>query len=398
MRDSCDCYHATDGSNERHYECIDIFNSYQCQYSFFLRDCSSCYYCYDLRNCSDCFLSTNLRSKSYVFLNQQYNREEYQKKIKEYNLGSREVREKLYKEFMNLLKKDSINKFAFIQQAPNCTGNFIANSKNSHNVFDANDLENCKNMYIGLDTKDSADCYHIGFKTELAYEIHAIIRSYNVLFSNLSYDNRNIEYCDSCHNSADIFGCVGIKNGTYAIFNKRYSKEEYFKLKEKIIEYMKKTGEYGEFFPFHLSPYGYNETQGQVYMPLTKEEALSSGFNWEDATTGIYGKETLEKDNIPDDIIDIPESITKEIFKCEDCTKNYNIIPQELLFYKKEIVPVPRLCPDCRYKKRIALRLPRKLWYRKCMNEGCENKFETAYSPDRPEKVYCEDCYNKTLY
>ena len=105
MRDSADCYHATDGSNERHYECIDIFNSYQCQYSFFLRDCSSCYYCYDLRNCSDCFLSTNLRSKSYVFLNQQYNREESQKKIKEYNLGSREVREKLYKEFPSYMHK-----------------------------------------------------------------------------------------------------------------------------------------------------------------------------------------------------------------------------------------------------------------------------------------------------
>lgn len=161
---------------------------------------------------------------------------------------------------------------------------------------------------------------------------------------------------------------------------------------------MKKTGEYGEFFPASLSPYGYNETQGQVYMPLSKEEALRLGFKWEDATTGIYGRETIEKDKIPDDIINISESITKEILKCEDCTKNYNIIPQELLFYKKETVPIPRSCPDCRYKKRIALRLPRHLWHRHCMNEGCENEFETPYAPERPEKIYCEDCYNKALY
>ena len=45
--------------------------------------------------------------------------------------------------------------------------------------------------------------------------------------------------------------------------------------------------------------------------------------------------------------------------------------------------------------KRIFLRLPRRLWHRKCMKEGCENEFETAYAPDRPEIVYCERCYQK---
>jgi hypothetical protein len=28
----------------------------------------------------------------------------------------------------------------------------------------------------------------------------------------------------------------------------------------------------------------------------------------------------------------------------------------------------------------------------------CENKFETSYSPDKPEIVYCETCYQKEVY
>ena len=27
-------------------------------------------------------------------------------------------------------------------------------------------------------------------------------------------------------------------------------------------------------------------------------------------------------------------------------------------------------------------------------NEPCPNEFETSYTPERPEIVYCEQCYN----
>jgi len=35
---------------------------------------------------------------------------------------------------------------------------------------------------------------------------------------------------------------------------------------------MRSTGEWGEFFPHELSPFGYNETVAQEYFPLTEEE------------------------------------------------------------------------------------------------------------------------------
>ena len=132
-------------------------------------------------------------------------------------------------------------------------------------------------------------------------------------------------------------------------------------------------------------------------MPLSKEEVLSRGWQWEDKIAGIFGKETIRQEDIPDNIKDINDSITKEIFKCITCTKNYNIIPDELTFYKRENIPMPRNCPECRYKKRFALRLPRRLWHRSCMKEGCNNEFETSYAPERPEIVYCEKCYQQEV-
>ena len=143
------------------------------------------------------------------------------------------------------------------------------------------------------------DIYHIGWNTEMAYEIHGCQGLYNSHFCHLCYDNRNIEYCDSCQNCKDLFGCISIKKGEYMIFNKKYSKREYEKLKEKIIEHMKKTGEYGEFFPPAIAPVCYNETQGNYYMPLTKEEVLARGWLWEDKVPGILEKKILKQKTFP---------------------------------------------------------------------------------------------------
>ncbi|MDI6602734.1 MAG: hypothetical protein QME57_01260 [Patescibacteria group bacterium] len=97
----------------------------------------------------------------------------------------------------------------------------------------------------------------------------------------------------------------------------------------------------------------------------------------------------------------------------EQCTTAFKIIPQELEFYRKMNLPLPRLCPNCRHYQRIKQRNPLKFWKRKCMCGGqtstngvykntikhfhgdnsCPNEFLTTYAPDRPEIVYCEKCY-----
>ena len=399
-KDCCDCYHLDEGT-ELLYECIDCYRCYGCQFGIQLRDSTDCFYCYDCRNCQNCFMSYNLRNKQYCILNQQYSKEEYTRKVAEYKLETYEGRRKAYEIFIDIIRSKALHRFAQIEKSENVSGNMIFGSKNAKHAFDADRTEDSKFAYVSPDVKDTMDSYHYGFKCELIYESHAVVHDYKALFCHLSYDDSDIMYCDSCHNSENLFGCVGIIKGSYMIFNKQYSKEEYEALKNKIIFNMKRTGEFGEFFPPQISPFGYNETQGQVYMPMTKDEVLAKGWKWEDLIPGTFGKETLKPEDIPSAIDDVPDSLIKDALRCIKCSKNYNVVQSELQFYKKGKIPIPRLCPECRYEQRISLRPPRKLWHRQCMcskqhphhSGKCANEFETSYAPDREETVYCEQCY-----
>ncbi len=207
-----------------------------------------------------------------------------------------------------------------------------------------------------------------------------------------------MDYSYYCFNSTNCFGCAGLRKKNYYILNKEYSKEEFDALRVKIIADMRVRGEYGNFFPARISTFGYNESAAQEQFPLTKEEALASGFKWEDAPRGTYGKETIQWDSVSSSFDDIQ----KEVFACTVCKKNFRVIAREYDFYKKLSIPLPRLCPDCRHARRFVARGPNRTWTRTCMCEkkhahhssDCSNIFETSFAPDRPEIVYCEACYN----
>lgn len=184
---------------------------------------------------------------------------------------------------------------------------------------------------------------------------------------------------------------------------------------------MKKTREWGEFFPSKISPFGYNETIAQFYYRCTKKEALKRGFNWQDTLQITTGKETIPHERIPDDISDVSNLITNEILVCKECKRNYRIIPQELSFYKTMQIPLPRKCFYCRHNDRLRIRNPYRIWRRSCQCAGnppaggsdngvykntiehfhksshCPNEFETTYSPERKEIVYCEKCYQNEV-
>jgi hypothetical protein len=405
-RDLIDCSYIYE-KGERLYEVTDSRISYECQYGKFIKDCSSCFYCFDCRGCNNCFMSTNLRGKSYVFRNKQYTREEYLKKIKEYDLSSFTVRQGLEKEFEKIMREEAVHRYTVSERNINSIGSMIFDCRNVALSFETLMGENSKFLICSPDgVKDSMDLYHVGDHVELSYECQGSARISNCHFCHLSYDNMNIDYSDTCQNSQNLFGCVSVKKGEYMIFNKKYSKADYLALKEKIIEHMKRTGEYGEFFPPQIAPIYYNETQGNMYEPMTKNEVLAKGWHWEENLGGTLGKETITSEKIPDKIEDVPETILNEILACVECSKNYNITRNEFLFYQKEKIPIPRKCPNCRYRRRFGLRPPRRLWHSncKCAVEAhghaakCPNEFETPYSPERPEKVYCESCYNKEVY
>ncbi|MEY4731411.1 MAG: hypothetical protein RL681_357, partial [Candidatus Parcubacteria bacterium] len=257
------------------------------------------------------------------------------------------------------------------------------------------------------------------------------VKSNTIIGGLVIYGSHDIRYSINCHASSHLFACIGLRNKQYCILNKQYTKEEYEALVPKIIEHMNdmpyidaKGGvyKYGEFFPPELSPFAYNETIAQEYFPLTKEEALKQGYRWRDPDTKQYVV-TKKPESLPDHIKDVDDTILTDTVGClhngtcnEQCTAAFRIIPEELQFYRRMNLPIPRLCPNCRHYERLKQRNPLKLWHRQCMCAGstnssqggttyqntathqhqgsCTNEFETSYAPESTAIVYCEQCYN----
>lgn len=389
-RDCIDCSYTY--SCELCYQCIYCEQCFNCDFCQQCEQCMDLKFCFDCKDCNSCFGCTNLRSKSYQIYNKKVSREEFEKFIKEFK-NSYKAQQDVLKKYKEILK-NTIHRHAVIIDSEGCIGDYIYHSKNAKNCFDAVRLWDCKYCYNTLDTKDGYDLYQPGFaQSELIYEEHGGNANFNDKFLNQCKNLSDSEYCDHCFYSHDLFGCNGIIHGSYLILNKQYSKEKYFDLKKSIIGHMRKTGEYGEFFPFSYSPFGYNESKAQEYYPLTKERALAIGANWSDYEFPLPIGKTI----IPSDKIDeTGDSILEKIIVCEKSGRPFKIIKQEYNFYRRKGIPIPRISPQERYKERMQKRNPRNLYTRACKN--CGTKIQTTYPENSPEPIYCEKCYIERVY
>ncbi len=168
---------------------------------------------------------------------------------------------------------------------------------------------------------------------------------------------------------------------------------------------------FGEFFPTELSLYAYNESLAYEEFPLSQVQVEGQGLSWRISEEKYYTT-TVESSSLPDSIGIVEDSILDETIACPNkgavetqCTFAYKILPEELRLYRLMHIPLPQYCPNCRYHGRRDWKLPWKLWHRSCAcdlsnhnHEGnCSNEFETSYAPERPEKVFCEDCYKREV-
>lgn len=380
------------------YESDDCYNSYRLLYSKGCHDSSTSYFLTDCRGCTDCIGCVNLRQRSNYIFNEPHTKEDYERIKDEFKLDTNEGVENFRIKYNEFLLQQP-RKFAETTQVINSTGNYMKNTKNCFSCFHSYEAEDNKyGVHIWRNAKDTMDCDTAGRNASMIYNsINAGLDVANYVACALCWTCTFAEYSMYCFNSNHLFGCVGLRKKDYCILNKQYNKEEYSIIIEKIKDELKSRGQYGQFFEPTLSCFGYNESAAQEQFTLTKEQALAAGFKWEDTPRGTYGKETKKWDEIPDSINDISFEVKNEIFVCTQCEKNYKIIENEFIFYKKLNIPLPRLCPDCRHSRRFLARGPNKLWHRSCMKEGCSNEFETSYPPERPEIVYCESCYQQEV-
>jgi len=364
------------------------------------------------KNMIDSLGCINLRNKSHAIFNQIYSKEEYVKERAKYDFGSYKGLSDFKKKFSEFIQQHP-RRHGFIYKSVNAIGDNILNSKNVYMGFDLfGGVEDSKYIVHGADVlRDTYDAYGAGGNLSNAYEVvDTGVDATRNLFSVFTHSCQNTYYTYACQNSRDLFGCIGLRSKEYCIFNKQYAKEEYEALVPKIIEHMNampyidgkgRVYKYGEFFPVELSPFSYNETIAQEYYPKVEAEVLEAGYRWRAPDTKQY-KVTLQPQDLPDHIKDVSDDIVNQVIGCEhgggcnhQCMTAFKIIPSELQFYKANNLALPRLCFNCRHYARLAQRTPFMLWDRTCSK--CAKPIKTSYSPDRPEIIYCEQCYQQEV-
>ncbi|MCX6807601.1 MAG: hypothetical protein NTZ80_02240 [Patescibacteria group bacterium] len=396
-RNCVDCCHID--KCELCYECDNLIDCYNCSFTYNCQGCSNAWFLRDCINCSFCFGCVNLRNKQYYFFNEKCSKDEYLQKINNFTLDLSlqiNIAKGALEGHSHILPKKYMNGM----QTENCFGDYLNKSKDLKNCFNVKNSQSCAFVYDGYNYKD---CYDVdawgGTGAELVYECQACgDGAYRIICCDCTFNEcANIYYSSWCRSCHDVFASIGLRHKQYCILNKQYSKQEYEELVPRIIEHMMKTKEWGEFFHPSLSPFGYNETVAQEYFPLTKKQAQEQGFNWSDYEAPFPKVEKIVKaDKLPDIISEIPDQILDWAIECEITHKPFRIIKQELDFYRKHNLPLPKRHPDQRHKDRLSLRNPRKLWNRTC--NKCNIPIQTSYSPDRPETVYCEKCYLEAVY
>lgn len=399
-------------------DCLDLFAGYNCELCyeivncvdgnkvFWSQDCEKCFEVYfsrDLMGCSFCIGCANLRNKDYHIFNKPYSKDEYERLIKEYDFGSAKSVAEFQKKAGAFLLSQPQRAFHG-RNNEQSSGDYIYNSKNvqdSYMVTNGEEVRYTQHTKIGP-IKNVYDNSGFGFNAELVYESAWVgLNVYNLKHCFWNYNAHDLDYCTGCHGSNNLFGCVGMRQGEFCILNRQYSEKEYHELVEKIkaqmiaMPYQDIRGRvypYGNFWPVELCPWGYNETTAIEFLPMTKEEAISQGFRWRDPDAREFGPATAE---VSDHIKDAADDMLKGVLKCEECSRNYKLQKMELQFYRKLNIPIPRRCPLCRERARIRKLSPIAIYERTCVK--CKKAMKTSFAPERPEIVYCEQCYQNEV-
>ena len=240
------------------YRSWGINESHNVFYSRFIANSSNIWFSTNLVGCHECIGCDSLENQKYMIGNISYSQEEYGKK-KEEILRDKKSFENIFqhiseKKWRNLA---SVNvKGDFIMKSSNIeNGSWVVNIHDSRNVVIANGDNGSRHFYDWFDVgMNSEHFYWVMWAWWLPIGASHLYCSMQITSSTFIYYSQYIENCHHC------LGCIWLKNLSYCILNKQYTKEEWELLALKIFTSMEKDGSLGNFFPASMNPFYFNDT------------------------------------------------------------------------------------------------------------------------------------------
>lgn len=367
---------------ERCADCINCERCYELQSSVTCENCRESYFLLRCRGCRHCIGCVNLRQREYCIFNEQKTPEEFAALAESFSswAGRRSFAEKF-----DAYTRTQPRPHCILRMVEGCSGNYLIECNDvqeSAFVQSAEHLRNCQMLFKSVN--HCRDVTLFGIHAEYCYEgcilgLDAVRTHFCVSVWGGTSD---MLYCVYCVNCSDCFGCTGLHRKKYCILNRQYTKEEYEELVPRIIEHMRSTGEWGEFFPIQASPVPYNHSLAQSYFPLRKQEVLDYGYRWrEDEQPDAM--HAINVNDLPDHL---PTDDRTLVLKSSRSNKPFKLTSQEIKRYRQFHVPLPRESYDERIAERLGALGGIHFYDRTCMKTG--KPIRTTIPPDSPWIVW----------
>ena len=379
-KDCIDCVHTND--SQLCYDCVQCRNCYNVQSSQFSADCTDSAFLINCRSCTNCFGCANLRHAQYCIFNRQYSREAYFDELATINLASYSERKAIAAKVEAFFASEPRPHVQSIR-TEDSTGDYLTESKfvtSSYFISGGEHLSHCFHLENGA--TNCHDVSYFGARLDLCYESAICgINSFDLRFCLDCWDGcANLFYCDMCPGSKSCFGSVGLRKATFSVLNRKYSEKEYNSLVRRIIEHMRDTGEWGEFFPIEHSPFPYNLSEAFRHFPMTQEQCSRAGMLWNERLQPTPTSAVLAA-SLPDTP---PSEGTNSLTVLSALSgRAFKITTEELRRYRLLNVPLPRLS----YEERMDERMQRlggvKLYRRACAKTGKTLMSTAAVSDER---------------
>lgn len=333
-----------------------LWKCYDVHFSWDTSECRNSRYLFSCEWCQNILWWVRLKNQKYQILNTPCTKDEFDITLKKLQYDAI-YRKDFEKKLQNLIQTVGLESSA-LTGSVNSIGDFCYDSKSAYECYD---IGNCEDVLYITDSFNTRDSAHISMwwdGTSLSYDCIDVGQNIsNIYFSSACWEWAIYNlYSHKCNNCQYIFGCSGLRNKSYCIFNKQYSKEAWEDTVKMIIRQMQNEWTWWDFLNQKYATFAYNESLGSIFAPISREEAISWWFRWSDRIEGTstHTQKIINGNQLPDEIGWIPDDILNWVIKCPTTGKLFQVQSLELELLRKFWIPIPKIHPIERIKMRLA--------------------------------------------
>jgi hypothetical protein len=329
------------------YGSVGVFRSYKIFHSKNIFDSNNIYASANLQWCSYCLFCDNLTNQSYHVHNKSVSPDEFA----HYKA--------IYLETAHVDITVLITNIWTLHSSDNC--HLVSHSENVENGIFCYQLHNARNVGMAWSGNGNEELYDTcffwspsgnriyglcagGMWIEDCYCSHLINGGFMIFYSIY------LENCSYC------LWCVGLRNQSYCILNKQYTKEERYEKVDEIFWQMERDSTLWQFFPASMNPFYFNDTAAYLIDPsFTKEEVTKLWYLRRDEPIKVdipEGAITIQSEDLQayewrsvdenwQKTWKLDETVCKRVILDENGDA-YRIIPMELEFLQRYSLPLPR--------------------------------------------------------